>query len=185
MVRQNVAGAQHGEEVGDLGGDAAQARLRRGRPHLFLEVWTVELREGGEAAHVEQAVDLIDVGRLELELAREQVQHLRRHAGIDLEPHHARVTAPAAQLGLDRGQQVLGVAVDVVEISITRDAERMMSHDLHPGEKQRKVKCDHVLQRDVALTLDERNETRQDRWDFDARESRLPALWIAHPNCKV
>src|SRR2546430_12717063 len=175
-MREDVSGAEDREQVRDLCGNAAKSRLRSRGPHLFFQVGTVELSQHRKAAHVEQTVDLVHVRRLQLELAREQAAHLGRHTWIDLEPDDAGVTPPASQLGLDRGQQVFGVAVDVVQVAVAGHAERVMRDDLHARKEQRKVKCDHVLQRHVALAFDERDEARKDRRYFDPREALLPLL---------
>ena len=128
---------------------------------------------------------MIHVGRLQLELASEQLEHLARHAWLDLETHHARVAAPAAELGLDRGQQVFGVAVHVVQVAVARHTEWMVGDDLHAGKQRGEVQRDHVLERDVALALDQRDETRQDRRHLDARKALLLALGVADDHRQV
>ena len=185
VVRKDIASAQDREQVRHFGRDAAKARLRRRRPDLFFEVRTVELRQNREAAHVEEAVDQVHVRRLELELARQQVEHLRGHARINLEADDSRVAAPASQLGLDRRQQVFRIAVDIVQIAITRHAERMMGDDLHARKEQRKMQRDHVFQWHVALALDQRDEARQDGRHLDPREPLLPSLRIANHHSEV
>ena len=108
------------------------------------------MRKRSQAAQVEQAVHLVDVGGLQLELARQQLEDLGRHARIDLEADHARVPAAAPELGLDRREQVLGVAVDVVEVAVAGHPERMVVDDLHAREQRLQVERDHVLERHVA-----------------------------------
>ena len=185
MVGEDVACPQDSKQVGDLGRDAAQARLRGRRPGLFFQVGAVELSQHREAAHVEQTVDLIHVGRLQLQLARQQLEHLGGHAGIDLQTHDPCMPATAAQLGLDRGQQVLGIAVDVVQVAVAGDPERVMGDDLHAGKKRGQVKRDHILERHVTLAFNQRDEARQDGWDLDASEPLLPALRIANHHREV
>src|SRR5467141_3407084 len=107
---QHVAGSQDREQIGHLSAYAAQARLRGRSPRLFFEVGAVELPQRAQAAEVEQAFRLIHVSGLELELAREQLEHLRRHSGVDLEADHPRMAPSAAQLGLDGGEKVLSIA---------------------------------------------------------------------------
>src|SRR2546427_10193011 len=112
MMGEDVARSQDCEEIGHLGADAAQTRLRGRSPRLFFEVGAVELPQRAQAAEVEQAFRLIDVSGLELELAREQLEHLRRHSGVDLEADHPRMAPSAAQLGLVGGGKGLSIAVD-------------------------------------------------------------------------
>ncbi len=188
-MRQHVTGAQHREQVGDLGREAAQARLGGRGPRFGLQVWAVDRREHRQAADVQKAVVVVNVGRLQLELASEQLQHLGRHAGLDLEAHHAGMTPAAPELGLDRGQQVFGVAVHVVEVTVARDAEGMVRDDLHPWEKRGQVQSDHILERDVALGPDSRkiegDEARQDRRHLDSGEPLLLALRVADHHRQV
>ena len=73
---------------------------------------------------------------LEIELAQQQLEHLGRHAMVDLEAHGA--TEPAtAQLHLDRGEQVVGLLLLEGEVGVARDAERHEVEDVHPGEERR------------------------------------------------
>src|ERR1700674_4182043 len=135
MVGQDVARPENGEQVRDLDSQAAQPWLGRWRPWLFLQVWPVEMGERAQTAQVEQTLRLIDIARLQLELTSQQLEHLRGHAWIDLEAHDSRVTAPAAKLRLDGREEVLGVAVDLVEVTVSRDAEWMMGDHLHTRKK--------------------------------------------------
>ena len=91
----------------------------------------------------------------------------------------------AAKLGLDGGQEIFGVAVHVVEVAVTRDAERVMVDDLHAGEQRLQVQRDHVLHRYVALAFGERNETRQHWRHLHASEALLVALRVAHDHREV
>ena len=99
------------------------------------------------------------------------------------------MTSPSSKLGLDRSQQVLGVAVDVVEVPVARHPERVLGDDLHAREQKRKVKRDHVLQRHVALAplnrIIQRDEARQDRRHLDPGEALLLALRIADHHREV
>ena len=182
---QHVARAQDREQIRHLSGDSAEARLRGWRPHLLLEVRPVDLRQDRETAHVEQSVDLVDVRRLELELACEQVEHFVGHARVNLEPDYACVAAAPAQLGLDRREQILGVAVDVVQVAVACDAEGMVRDDLHARKQERKVQRDHVFERHVTLTFDQRDEARQDRRHLDPREALLAPLRVTDHHGEV
>ncbi len=185
MVREDIARPQHLEQVRHLRAEPAQARLRGRRPWLLPEVGTVELGQRLKAAEVEQPVGLVDVRRLKLELAGQQLEDFRRHARVNLEAHHSRVAAAAAKLGLDRGEEVFGFAVDVVEITVSRHAEGMVGDHLHAREQGLQVKGDDVLERDVALTFDQRDEAREDGRHLDSREMLLLALWVADQDRQV
>ena len=60
---------------------------------------------------------------LEVELAEQQLEHLGRHAVLDLEAHGPAEPA-AAQLHLDRGEQVVGLLLLEREVGVAGDAER-------------------------------------------------------------
>ena len=65
----------------------------------------------------------VHVVGLEVELAQQQLEHLRRHPMVDLEAHRA-TEAAAAQLHLDRGEQVVGLLLLEGEVGVAGDAER-------------------------------------------------------------
>src|SRR4029077_19583895 len=98
---------------------------------------------------------------------------------------HPRVTTAAAKLGLDGGEEILGVTVDVVEIAVAGDTEWVMGDDVHAGKERLQVQGDHVLERHVSRLLTERYEARQDRRNFHACEMLLPALRVSHDDRQV
>jgi hypothetical protein len=55
------------------------------------------------------------------------------------------VATPAPKLGLNRREKVLGVAVDLVEVPVSSDAEGMMGNDLHAREKSLHMQRDDIL----------------------------------------
>src|SRR5260370_22442931 len=185
MVRQHVTRPQHGEQVRDLGADSSQTRLRGRRPRLLFQVRPVELPQRAQGAEVEQPVRLIAIGGLQLELASEQLQHLWRHPGVDLQAHDSRVPAAAAKLRLDGGEQVLCVAVGVVEVAVARDPEWMVRNHVHGGEERLQVERYDVLERDKSGVVSKRDEARQHRRHLDAGEAMLATLWIPDRNRKV
>src|SRR5712691_4430370 len=95
------------------------------------------------------------------------------------------MAAPPPQLSLDGGEQVLGVAVDVVEVSVAGHAEWMVCDHLHAGEESLQVKRDDVLQRYVALPFDQGDEPRQHGRHLDARKALLVALRVADHDRQV
>ena len=65
---------------------------------------------------------------------------------VDLEAHDL-AEAPAAQLGLDGAQQVVGLVGDL-EVGVARDAEEAVVDDLHAREERVEVGRDDLLERD-------------------------------------
>ena len=122
MVDEDVAAAHLREEVHVLGLLALQPRLRDRRPRRVAQ-----LAEAADAvdlpqrARVEQAVDLVDLARLEAQRVGELLADARVGVGADLQPHRL-AEAPAAQLGLDGLQEVVGLVGDL-EVGVARDAE--------------------------------------------------------------
>ena len=64
-----------------------------------------------QVVEVEQAVDLEDVLGVDLERARDLVEHRLAHPVADLDPH-GLAEAPRAQLLLDGLEQVVGLVGD-------------------------------------------------------------------------
>ena len=95
------------------------------------------------------------------------------------------MAAAAAQLSLDGREQVLGVAVHVVEVSVARHPERVMVDHLHTREQRLHVQSDHVLERNVAAALGQGDQPRQHRWDLDPGEVLLVALRVANDHREV
>ena len=149
------------EEVHVLGLLALQARLGHRRPRRVAQLaepaHPVDLPQ---RARVEQAVDLVDLARLEVERVRQQLAHALVRADADLQPDRL-AEAPAAQLRLDGLQEVVGLVGDL-EVGVAGDAEDRVTVDLHPGEERIEVRRDDLLQRDERVRLGvERDEARQ------------------------
>ena len=64
----------------------------------------------------------VDVVVVEVELAQEQLADLVGDAGVDLEAH-GPAEAAAAQLDLDRGEQVVGLLLLEGEVGVAGDPE--------------------------------------------------------------
>ena len=91
----------------------------------------------------------------------------------------------AAKLGLDRGKQVLGVAVHVVEVPVAGDPERVMVDHLHAWEQRLKVKRDDVFDGNVAAALRQRDQPGQYGRDLYPREALLVPLRVANDHREV
>ena len=102
----------------------------------------------------------------EIELAEQQLEHLGRHAMVDLEPHGA-TEATTTKLHLDGGKQVVGFFFFECEVSVARDAERHEVDDVHPVEERREVRRDHLLEGHEALTVRSDHEPWEQRRHLD------------------
>ena len=76
----------------------------------------------------------VHVVGVEVELAQQQLEHLLADAGLHLEPHGA-AEAPAAQLHLDGGEQVVGLLLLRGEVGVAGDPEHACSSTTMPGNR--------------------------------------------------
>ena len=83
---------------------------------------------------------------------QQQLEHLGRHAVVDLEPNGTTEPA-AAQLHLDGGEEIVCLLLFEREVGVAGDAERHEVDDVHAGEQRREVRGDHLLERHEALTI--------------------------------
>src|SRR3984893_3060842 len=90
VVDEDVAALEGFEDVSLLDALALQTALRDRCPRLVLEVRTVQGVHRPEAAQVKQSVDAVDIGRLQLELADEEIEDFAGHRRVDLEAYHLR-----------------------------------------------------------------------------------------------
>ena len=157
---EDVALAHRREHVDALALLALQTGLGHGRPRRVAQVAEAgqphELPEVGE---VEQAVDLVDLALLDLQRVHELLAQRRAHAGADLQAH-GLAEAPPAQLGLDGGEQVVGLVGDL-EVGVARHPERAVLDDLHAREERVEVLGDQVLHRHERRALRRRDEAWQ------------------------
>ncbi len=107
------------------GGQAVVLQILAGRERAS---WNKQVRSSGAAM-------LGDVGRTEVELAHQQIEHLLADALLHFEPHRTP-EATTAQLHLDRRQQVVGLFLFQGEVGVAGDPEhRMLFH--HHAHEQR------------------------------------------------
>ena len=104
-----------------------------------------QARDLPEVVEVEQPLDGVDLALLDLERLGQPGAQRCAHRGVDLEAHDL-AEAPAAQLGLDRAQQVVGLVGDL-EVRVAGDAEDAVVDDLHAREERVEVAGDEVLER--------------------------------------
>ena len=183
MVHEHVGRAEQPEEVGWWLGALQQHRRLR-YPGLVLQVRTVETVERPQAAEVERSVDDVDVGVGELELAAEQLEHLARHLGVDLESHDAPELAPAAQDRLDRFEEILGFVFQF-EVGVARDPERVIREHFHAREQRLELRRDELLQQHEAHAVGEGDEAGERRRHLDPGETLVAARRVAHGDREV
>ncbi len=87
---QDLALAQDPEEVAVAAQVVGEARRRHRYPGAVLEVGPVQLADVEEPAEVERCGGRVDVLVLDLQLARQQVDHLGGHVAAHLEADHER-----------------------------------------------------------------------------------------------
>ena len=183
MVHEHVGAAQEPEEVGRGIGALEHDRGLR-HPRLVLELGPVERVERPEPAEVEGAVDHVDVGVGQLELAAQQLEHLAGHLGVDLEPHDPAELAAPPQHRLDRLEEVLGFVLEL-EVGVARDPERVVREHLHAREQRVELRRDHLLEQHEALAVGERDEAGEQRRHLDPREALVAARRVAHGDREV
>ena len=79
---------------------------------------------------------------------------------------HGPPEAAAAQLHLDRGQQVVGLVLVEHEVGVAGDPEGVVLADDHVGEQRPQLGGDDLLQGHEALPVGHDDEARQQRGDL-------------------
>ena len=93
--------------------------------------------------------------------------------GVDLEAHGPAEPA-AAQLHLDRGQQVVGLLLLEGQVGVAGDPERRGARPTSmPGNSGVEVGGDHLLERHEALAVGHDHEAGQQRRHLDPGEAAL------------
>ena len=112
--------------------------------------WPESADDVPEVAEVEQALDLVDLVARRCPSAATSCSRSRGSMlGLDLEPDDL-AEAAAAQLLLDRLQQVVGLVGDVV-VGVAGDPEERVVDDLHAREQRAEVGGDQVVERDQGV----------------------------------
>ena len=149
VVDEHVALAHGGEDVDVLVVVLGlEAGWRDRRPRRRLEVGDVEVGDRLEAAQVEHAPDLVEVGRIEAEALEQERTRVVRHRPLDLEADDV-AEAPATQLLLDRHQEVVGLVLLDREVGVARDAEQVVGEHLHAREQHVEVRGDDPFEQHV------------------------------------
>ena len=163
MVHENVAAAEHPEDVLRRVARGHEPRRGHGGPRLALQVGTVERGDDLQSRQIERNAAHIDLVVLEIEFARQQAEHALGHVLPDLETHAARAAPTAEQNRLDLLQQVARLVLLDVEVGVARHTEHVVLAHLHPGEQPVEVRGDDLFDRDEALAVGQRDPARQQR----------------------
>ena len=153
VVHQHVALRELTEEVDGLVVVVVRRALGDRHPVRVLELGPVEAVHATRARRGRRArVRRRRRRRSSVELARSSSSDLVGHRRVDLEAH-GLAEAAAAQLELDRGQQVVGLLVLEGEVGVAGDPEGHVLVDLHAREELVEVGGDDLLERHEALAV--------------------------------
>ena len=188
VVHEHVALAQRREDA--LRRLAlAERRVRRRHERRVLQLLAVHAVQLAQAGQVEQAGHLDDVGRVDVHLAQQQLEHVVGHVLADLEAHR-RAEPALGQLAFQGLQQVLVPVLLDLEVGVAGDAEDVALDDVHAGEQLAEVRGDQFLQRQErrraagAVGLDA-DQARHVVRHLDPGEVLGAALRVAHGDGQV
>ena len=122
-----------------------------------------------QVGEVEHPAYVVDVRVLDLEGGDQLVAQAWVHAVVDLDADDL-AEAPAAKLGLDRLEQVVGL-VRHLEVSVARDAEDAAIDDLHAREQGVEVVRDDLFERHEDVLVD-RTSTKRGSSSFGTSRAR-------------
>ena len=131
-----------------------------------------------------------DVVRVDVQLAQQQLQHVRAHRVDDLEPHR-RPEPAAGQLAFEGLQQVFVAVLLDLQVRVARDPEGVALRHLHAGEELRQVRGDEVLDRQegdrlvVRVLRGDPDQARHVVGHLHAREPLGTALGVADGHGQV
>ena len=103
---------------------------------------------------------------------------------LDLEAH-GPAEAAAAQLDLDRGEQVVGLLLLEGEVGVAGDPEGVVALDLHAREQRVEVGGDDLLERHEALAVGHHHEPGQQQRHLHPGEAPLVGDRVAHDDGQV
>jgi len=125
-----------------------------------------------------------DVVPRQLEFVEQQPEHVVGDVVLHLEPH-GTAEAAAAQLELDRRQEILGVLVVERQVGVAGDAEDVRVLDLHASKQPVQVRAHHVLDEDQPIRCFQREEPRQSRRELDPCESPFTRERVPHHHRQI
>ena len=122
--------------------------MGRGQERRVLQLGPVDVGQREQPAQVQRTGDVEDFLLADVQLADQQLEHLRIDVVLDLEPHRRTADLAPQQLLLQGEQQVLGVVLLDLDVFVAGDPEDVVLHDLHAAEQLVEMLGDHVLERD-------------------------------------
>ena len=143
MVHQHVALTNPGENV--LVRRAKQSRRGGGDKWLVLQIGTVDSQQVPQPAQIQRAFDAINVVGIEFEVAHQNFDDLRAHAGMHLEAHDVAKTALPDGV-LDGLQQIVALHFLNGHFRVARDVERVRFHNLKTWKQVFQVGDNQLLQ---------------------------------------
>ena len=110
--------------------------------------------EMNQAAQIEEAFDLVDVGQrrrtggrlLATHVLEQQRAENRRHAALDLQPHRDPLSARRRRTR-DLLEQIVGVLLIELDLGASRHSERVRMLDGRVGIERAQVAAYHLLDR--------------------------------------
>ena len=178
VVHEDVAGAEHAEQVGAPVPGREDGLGLRG-PRLVLQVGPFERVHVPQAREVEQGVDDDRRPGGDGRARGQHVEDVVGHRRVDFEANGNTELRAAVQHRLDRLEEVLGLVVEL-EVGVSGHPEGVVRQHLHPGEQPVEIRGDHLLEGDEALAIGERDETGERRRDLHAGEALLLRRRVPH-----
>ena len=184
VMQQHLAFADDREDALVPVGRGREGERSRRHPRVVLQIGTRQGVYGPQPREAQRRVVEGHVVRLEVELSQQQLEHLLRHAVVDLEAH-GPPEATAAQLHLDRLEEIVGLFFLEREVGVAGDPERHELDDVHAREQRRQVRRDHLLEGDEPLAVGRDHEPRQQRRHLDAGEAVLAGVGVRDGDTEV
>ena len=173
MVDQQRTIRDGGEDVAELVVlERAEAALGHGDEVGVLELGTRHPVDVPQTAEVDRRGVGHHVVLGQFQFGADELQSGGGDVVLDLEPN-GLAEAAAAQLHLDRGQQVVRLFVLHRQVGVAGDPEGDVIHDVHPREQLLEVLGDDLLQRDEPLAVRQHHEAGKQRRNLDAGEALL------------
>ena len=129
---------------------------------------------------VEHAADFVTILGAHADALFEDLEHRRRHAGVNLEAHRVAEPAPP-QLLFDRQQEVVRLVFLELEIGVARHPEEVRFEDRHARKEHVQVGRDDLLDQDEFARLD-LDQARQQRRHLDPGKTLLAVVRILDPD---
>ena len=116
-----------------------------------LEVRSVHFgNDGHQAQEIDRSIDLVKVVSSQTERLQQLIRHVAWTIPLDLQPD-GRPTAPLSQLQFDRFQQVVGLLLVEIQLTVPSDTKLVSALDSDPVKERSNVRLDQVPDENVAV----------------------------------